>query len=201
MSRKSTLSTVLLVAGIGFLIAPALVPVQPTLIHDTTRGTIGNVSDIRADGYEIIAYENLSERGQQLYVQTLRSGGTYSVPVGEGAPDFRYPTPGELGETESYRERSALQGIVIERPSESNLPPPDEDINAAEQILEHRQRVNESESEISEAELRRQVGRYDLMMTRTARPPLQDPMSLAHLGIAALGVLAIGTGGYFRSKP
>ena len=199
MARKSTLSTALLVAGIVLLIAPALVPIQPTLVHDTTRGTIGNASEIRADGYEIIAYENLSQRGQQLYTQTLRSGGTYSVPVGEGAPDFRYPTPGELGETENYRERNALQGVVIERPSESDLPPPDEDVNAVEPMLEHRQRANESE--ISEAELRRQIGRYDLMMTRTARPPLQQPASLAHLAVAVLGVLAIGTGGYLRSKP
>ena len=199
MTRKSILSTVLLVAGIVLLIAPALVPIQPTLVHDTTRGTIGNASEIRADGYDIVAYENLSDRGQELYVQTLRSDGTYSVSVGEGAPDFRYPSPGELGEVENYRERNALQGVVIERPLESDLPPPDEDVDAAEQILEHRQRTNESE--VSEAELRRQIERYDLMMTRTARPPLQEPASLAHLGVAALGVLAFGTGGYLRSKP
>ena len=199
MTHKSILSTVLLVAGVVLLIAPALVPIQPTLVHDTTRGTIGNASEIRERGYDIVAYENLSDRGQELYVQTLRSGGTYSVPVGEGAPDFRYSTPGELGAAESYQERNALQNIVIERPSESDLPPPDEDVEAVEQILEHRQRANESE--ISEAELRRQIGRYDLMMTQTARPPLQDPVSFAHLAVAALGVLAIGTGGYLRSKP
>ena len=199
MTHKSILSTVLLVAGLVLLIAPTLVPIQPTLVHDTTRGTIGNASEISADGYEIVAYENLSDRGQELYVQTLRSGGTYSVPVGEGAPEFRYPTAGELGETESYQERNALQAVVIERPVASDLPPPDEDVAMAEQILEHNQRANESG--VSEAELRRQIGRYDLMTTRTARPPLQEPASLAHLGIAVLGVLAIGTGGYFRSKP
>ena len=199
MTHKSTLSTVLLVAGLVLLIAPALMPIQPTLVHDTTRDTIENASEISGDGYEIIAYENLSDRGQELYVQTLRSGGTYSVPVGEGAPEFRYSTAGELGEAESYHERNALQGVVIERPVAGDLPPPDEDVTMAEQILEHNQRANESG--MSEAELRRQIGRYDLMTTRTARPPLRDPASLAHLGIAVLGVLAIGTGGYFRSKP
>ena len=199
MTRKSILSTVLLVAGLVLLIAPALVPIQPTLVHDTTRGTIENASEITGDGYEIIAYENLSDRGQELYVQTLRSGGTYSVPVGEGAPEFRYSTAGELGKAESYQERNALQGVVIERPVAGDLPPPDEDVTMAEQILEHNQRANESG--LSEAELRRQIGRYDLVTTRTARPPLRDPASLAHVGIAVLGVLAIGTGGYFRSKP
>ena len=199
MTQNTTLSNALLVVGIALLIAPALFPIQPVLVHDTRQGSMGNASQIREQGYTIIPYENMSERGQRLYVQTLRNDGEYSVPMGEGAPEFTYPTPGELGEVEDYRDRVALQGIAIERPADGTLPPPDEPLRAAEHVKERYERNNQTAP--SEKETRRQIGRYDIMTTRTASPPLEEPTSLARLLAAAFGVLALGIGGYLRSKP
>ena len=199
MTRTSTASTVLLVAGIVLLTAPALFPIQPVLVHDATPGTVENASAIRADGYSIVAYENLSERGRELYVRTLRNGGEYSVPAGEGAPDFSYPTSGELGDADGYRERTALEGVAVERPPDADLPPPAEPLDAAEHLRERFEATNRTAP--SQSELRRRIARYDLLTTRTDRPPLRDPASLARLVAAAAGVLALGVGGYLRSKP
>ena len=199
MAQNTTLPKALLVVGIALLIAPALFPIQPVLVHDTRQDSVENASRIREQGYTIVTYENMSERGQQLYVQTLRSGGEYSVPMGEGATEFSYPTSGELDEVEDYRDRIALQGIAIERPANNDLPPPDEPIHAAEHVKERYERNNLTAP--SEEEIRRQIGRYDLMTTRTASPPLEEPTSLARLVAAGLGVLALGIGGYLQSKP
>ena len=199
MTRNTTISNVLLVVGLALLIAPALFPIQPILVHDTRPGTIDNASQIREQGYRIIAYENLSDRGQQLYVQTLGHGGEYSVPLGEGAPEFNYPTPSELGSVSDYRNRTALQGVAIERSAKSDLPPADEPLQAAESVQRRYERNNQTAP--SQKEIRRQIGRYDLMTTRTASPPLEEPTSLARVVVAALGVLALGIGGYLRSKP
>lgn len=199
MTHNATIPKVLLVVGVVLLIAPALLPIQPVLVHDTGKGSVENASVISERGYTIVAYENLSERGQQLYVQTLRNGGEYSVPVGDGAPEFTYPTPGELGEIRDYRERETLETIVIERPMNGELPPPDEPLHAAEHVKERYERNNWTAP--SEAEIRREIGRYDLMTTRTSSPPLQEPTSLARIVAAGLGVIAIGTGGYLGSKP
>lgn len=204
MTRNST-STALLVAGVALLVAPALLPVQPVLVHDTRDHTIHNASQIRAQGYEVVAYENMSERGQRLYVQALRNDGEYVVALEQGAPEFPYPTPDELGEVEDYRERTAMQVVAIERPPDADLPPPDEPVERAEHMREQFQRQNEetgrNRSVPSEAELRQRIGRYDLMRTRTAQAPLEQPASLARLGAVGLGVLALGVGGYLRSRP
>ena len=199
VSRNSTLSTALLVVGVGLLLAPALFPIPPVLIHDTGPESLENASEMRASGYTVVAYENLSERGQRLYVRTLRNDGEYRVPVGEGAPDFPYPAPAELGDADGYRERAAMQGVVVERPPDGDLPPPDEPVEAAEHVRERYERTDRTPP--AEAALRRRIGRYDVMTTRTGSPPIDHPRSLARVVAAALGVVALGTGGYLRSKP
>lgn len=198
MPRHTTLANALLVAGVALLVAPVLFPIQPVLYHDTHRGTVGNESQIQADGYEIVAYENLSERGQQLYVRTLRAGGEYRAPVDEGAPDFAYPSPTELADVRDYRNRNALQGIVVERPPDADLPPPHEPVEAAERSHRHAEERG-TEPEQSVEERRRQIARYDVMTTRTDRPPLTASSALLRLLSTAAGVLALGTGGYLRS--
>jgi hypothetical protein len=200
MSRISTLSTVLLVIGVVLLVAPALFPIQPVLYHDTRRGTIDNRTVLEERGFEIVAYENLSERGQELYVRTLEHDGRYSVPLGEGAPDYAYPTDGELGELRDYDDRQALEHVVIKRPPDADLPPPDEQVEAAEHVRERAiERGDEDPPTLEEA--RRQIARFDLMRTRTDNPPLDEPKSLARLVSVLVGVLAVASGGYLQSRP
>lgn len=213
MRRDVPLSSALLGLGIALLIAPVLLPIQPVLYHDTDPGTMANRTTLEDRGYEIIAYENLSARGQALYVQTLRSDGEYTVPLDEGAPEFAYPTAGELGALDDYRERERRQTIIIERPPEASLPPPGEPVEAAEHRVrdreERRKERNENGATAANrttagptvGELRQQIGRYDQMTTRTDRPPLTALSSLLRLGSVVGGILAIGIGGYVHSKP
>lgn len=200
MTRHTTLSGALVVLGIALLVTPALFPLQPVLYHDTRRGTMANESQIEQEPYEVVAYENLSERGQALYVRTLRADGEYRVGLDSGAPDFAYPTSAELAAADDYEARKELRGIVVERPPNADLPPADEPFHIAENAHERGER-RETASNQTQAELRRQIARYDVMTTRTDKPPLTAPSSLLRLISALAGVLAIGTGGYLRSKP
>lgn len=223
MTRYVTLPAVLVVFGIALLLLPALFPVQPVLYHETSPGTMANGSVLEEQGHTIVAYQDLSPRGQEHYLRALRNDGRSFVPQGEGASEFSYLTEGELGETDDYRERMALQTIVVERPPNTSLPPPDEPVEAAEHLLADERRAeedrrdgeagsgerssgestaeNDSETEPTVEELRRQIGRYDQMTTRTDHPPLSTPSSLLRLLSVIGGAVAIGTGGYLRSKP
>ena len=200
MTRYTTFTGALVVLGIALLVTPALFPLQPVSYHDTGRSVMGNESQIEQEGLEIVTYENLSERGQELYVRTLRSGGEHSVPMGEGASDFRYPTTAELREVQNYTARNELETIVIERPPNATLPPADEPVERAEHMVQ-REEERETASNRTEVEIRRQIARYDAMTTRTEKPPLTAPSSLLRLLSAVVGVLAIGTGGYLLTKP
>jgi hypothetical protein len=200
MTRQFTRSSALLGLGVVLLVAPALFPIQPVLYHDTGPRTLDNRTQLQEQGYEIITYENLSDRGQELYVQTLRNGGEYTVPLGEGAADFAYPTAGDLGNVSDYRERNALRSVVIERSANTDLPPPDEPVEAAEHRKE-RAEERGTEDNMSVEEHRQMIARYDVMTTRTDHPPLTTPTPLARLLSTVLGVLALATGGYLRSLP
>lgn len=217
MRGRLTPGGVLVAVGVLLVVWPALFPVQPVLYHDTGPRTMANGTDMERQGYTVVAYEDLSERGQQLYVATLENGGTYTVPVGEGASEYAYPTVDELGEVEDFRERRAMQRVVVERPPDADLPPADESVEFAEERLRDRregreERRNRAEEEgetpptpttetPSIEEMRQQTARYDLMSTRTDLPPLTAPQSLARLLSVLLGVVAVGAGGYVHSRP
>lgn len=197
-------TSVLVALGFVLLVAPAAVPLDPVLSHETRHGTHENESQLEAEGYAVIEYENLSERGQELYVETLRNGGTYTVAGGTGAPDFRYLTNAELGEVEDYRERERRTTVVIERPPNADLPPADERTERAAQFAEEFDDEEASQhpfANMTEDEIRAQIARYDLMQTRTVQPELTARPSLVRFGSAALGILTIGVGGYFGSRP
>lgn len=199
MIRRHTLTAALAVLGIALLVAPALFPLQPVLYHDTRPGTTGNASELRADGHDVVHYDDLSARGQELYVRTLREDGQYFVPKGQGAADFAYPALRELDGYEDHRRERLRRTVVIERPpNATDLPPADEDTRYAEHIARDEDRRG---SDRSEAELRRQIARYELMTTRTDSPPPTAPTALGRLLSSVLGVLAVGTGGYLRMQP
>jgi len=206
MIRHISIPRVLVVVGIVLLVAPALVPVQPILYHETRMGTTGNGTQIQSAGVEIIAYENLSERGQQLYVETLRNGGSYTVQQGAGASDFEYVSAAE--EADDPRQQRLSGSVAIERPPDADLPPADEPVGAAERERRRasEQAGNETGNETENAtdaaaERRAQIARYDLMSTRTDSPPLTDGSNLVRLLSAVLGVVGVSVGGYLTSRP
>ena len=213
MTSRLTRSHALLAVGLLLLVAPAVAPLQPVLEHDTTREKFENESALEAQGYRIVEYENLTDRGKELYVRTLENGGTYRVPVGDGASDFRYPTRAEVDAQEDYEARVELSHVVVERPENASLPPADEDVENAVEIAKERQQAREeqegegrttstaSRTTRSEAEIRRQVARYDVMQTRTTKPGLTSQPAVPRFGAAALGIGLVGVGGYLTARP
>ena len=193
MNRRNTLGTALVVLAVVLLVGPAVFPVQPVLTHDTDRTTRDSPSELREQGIPVVAYENLSERGQEAYVAALERE-DYRVGQDAGAPDFRYPTSAERREAFEADNMSGTGMVVIERPEDdSDLPPADERFFGPRE-------EEEAESEEELEERRQQVLRYDAMMTATGQPPLGSTRQLLRLGAVMLAVVSLGTGGYLLSS-
>lgn len=220
MIRHIDVAHGLLALGVTLLVAPAVVPIQPVLHHDTRPGTVQPRSELAAEDVKVVAYENLSERGQELYVRTLRSGGHYHVPLGEGAPDFEYPSPDDFGDERRFGPGSDTGRTVIERPPDADLPPPDEPTEEADEPREPpRARGERAGRPPTDAggetppgeddqtsgptieDRRRLIARYDVMVTQTSPPSLTSRATLLRVLSTVGGVLALGIGGYLRSKP
>ncbi|MFB6138463.1 MAG: hypothetical protein ABEJ42_09050 [Halobacteriaceae archaeon] len=117
MDRGTLVAVGLVLASLPLFFVPALFPAGDVLEHDTSPYLAANASLEGSDAARVVTYENLTERARTLYRETLRRGGTYRVPLDEGAPEFRYPEPG----TTDYRP------LVIVRPADADLPPADEE--------------------------------------------------------------------------
>jgi hypothetical protein len=197
VDRRNQLGAALVALAAVLFVLPAVFPVPVMLVHDT--GAVASVPPDRLEeaGYRVVAYENLSERGRELYVATLEQGGVYRVPLDRGAPEFAYPTPAERHEAYENRSRDSRLEVVIERPEDGgSLPPADEP---------HR-RPPEGDGDDGEGEETREretepvSSRYDAIRTATERPPLGSTPQLLRLAAAALAVVALGTGGYLLSS-
>ena len=196
--RLDTLGTVLVLAGVAALLLPALFPVQQVLYHETRPGTTANESELERQGHTVVEYENLSARGQEIYVAALRTPGEYTVPVGQGAPEFPYQRPANFSDGDDYQRQRALTSVVVERPEDADLPPPDEPVEVVAYEAEEREgSVNRTELERRQ----RQTARYDLLTVRKGTPPLTASSNLMRLGAALFGVVAVGVGGYLRASP
>jgi hypothetical protein len=189
MTRRNTLGTALVVLAVVLFVIPAFFPVEAVLIHNTRDSQPGEPDLIREDGYEIVAYENLSDRGQELYVQTLENGGEYSVSQSEGAPDFSYPTNAE--------RRAAFENESIDRPGAVVILRPEDDtaLPPADERPFGPPRENETEQERRDRNLR-----YDAMQTRTEQPSLGSVSQLLRLLAGLLAVISLGVGGYLISS-
>ena len=200
MNRRNTLGTALVVLAVVLLVGPAVFPVQPVLTHDTDRSTRDSPSELREQGVPIVAYENLSARGQELYVRTLENDGGLRVGRDAGAPDFQYPTSAERREAFEADNMSGTGMVVIERPEDdSDLPPPDERFFGPREE-EEEEVENDEQPEERREERRERVLRYDAMMTATGQPPLGSTRQLLRLGAVMLAVVSLGTGGYLLSS-
>ncbi|NHN43034.1 hypothetical protein G9C85_15555 [Halorubellus sp. JP-L1] len=205
MIARPTRSHVLIAVGLLLLVAPAFAPLQPVLEHDTHRTEFQNETQLEAEGYRVVEYESLSERGKALYVETLQNGGTYAVAADEGASDFRYPTAGELGDLDNATAYRGLAYVVVERPPNASLPPADERVESAQHLVNRSEEAAVGEETVgrnmSVEEVRAQIARYDVMETRTTQPDLTAEPALLRFGAAMLGVVLTGAGGYVSSKP
>ncbi|WP_246986782.1 hypothetical protein [Halorientalis marina] len=217
---RVTLAHALVAVGVVLLVVPALAPVQQYRVHDTRGGTTADRAELEESGIEVVAYENLSDRGQELYRETLENGGRYTVPIGQGAPDFDYGAEDRddgRGPTGPSVRRSGT--IAIERPPDADLPPADEPVEAVARAREReaaeRERARERDGDRRTStgngtatpttpdydEMRETITRYDMMQTTTDSPPLSDTANLLRLFPALVGVLCLGVGGYRSSLP
>jgi len=188
-SRRNKVGTALVGLAVVLFVVPAFFPVQAMLVHDTRASVPGEPELIREEGYEIVAYGNLSERGQELYGRTLENRGEYRIGQGEGASEFEYPTSAERRAAFENESRERSGRIAIKRPEDdAGLPQADERAFGPP-------REDESEEERRERSLR-----YDAMDTRTEQPPLGAPSQLARLAAALLAVISLGVGGYLLSS-
>lgn len=181
MNRRNQFGTALVVLAIALLTVPAFFPIQAVLIHDTNPITLDEREQIEGEGIEIVGYENLSERGQEVYVQALENGGEYRVSQGEGAPDFTYLTNYEQAEARQENRDTRPSYIAIERPEDADLPPADEPF-------------------MGDGERAQQAQRYDLMEVSKGSPPLDSTPQLLRLAVGLLAVVSAGIGGYLLSS-
>lgn len=172
--RRKRVALALVVLGVPLIGASVLVTPGAELVHSTadssTRST--NVTQMARYSYGVYNYSDLSERGQDLYVQTLEHDGEYRVPVGEGAPEFQYPTMADLRAATQDGNLSALQlsSLVIVRPDESgSLPPADEEPGHE---------------------------RYEAMRTMTKEPAVGSGAYVPQLLALVLGMVSVVAGAY-----
>ncbi|RXK49453.1 hypothetical protein [Halorientalis pallida] len=222
MISRSRISAALLVVGAVLLITPGVVPVQPVLSHEIGGAITAEPSELESEDVEVIAYENLSERGKELYERALRDDGSYVVPTGEGAPDFQYRAELETEREDDSVQRFGPRTVAIERPDDPDFPvvdervperrPPESEPGEADETgggdAEGGARASanttdapDDEPDERTAERPRDAGRYNLLRTSFGNPSLTDPGNLLRFVAVLAGVVILGSGGYLRSKP
>jgi hypothetical protein len=167
MNRQQAVIVGLLIAGLALLAAAVAVPVGQIDKHDTRAQSMQSNEEITAS-YTVLAYEELSDRGREVYRRALENDGTYAVPEGEGASEFTYLTRDELNGMSPEQQRQATQ-YVIDRRGASSLPPADESDPDA---------------------------RYDLITVGTYDPEFPSEQHVPNLAAAAVGLVCLGVGGY-----
>lgn len=190
MDRRNQLGAALVALAAVLFVVPALFPVQPMLMHDTGVSVNAPPAELEEQGYAVVAYENMSDRGQELYRETLERGGEYTVPQGTGAPEFGYPTAEERRRAYENDTQTRPGAVVIERPADDgSLPPADERYFGP----------REEGEDVNESQRRETIMRYDVMNTQTGMPPLGATPQLLRLGAVLLAVVFLGAGGYLLS--
>jgi len=177
--RRRAVGTGLLVLGVLSLVVPALVPVGSEHIHDTRPATDESRAELEDRGVPVLAYDDLSDRGQEVYREALLTGGAYSVPTGQGIQAL------------DYRDTDS-RFVAIKRPADAeDLPPADE------------LRVGPVDEDLPEDERQRRQNaqRYDLMEVNTGPPSLDSAPQLLRLVVGLLAVLLLGVGGYLSALP
>lgn len=177
--RRRAVGAGLLVLGVLSLVAPVFLPVGSELVHDTGPFTDENRAGLEERGVTVVAYESMSERGQELYREALLTDGRYSVPTGEGIPRLSYPD----GDSRL---------VAVERPADDEDLPPSDELGSV---------PTEGDLPEEERERRQTVQRYDLMELSTGTPPLDSLSQLLRLVAGLVAVVSLGAGGYLSALP
>jgi len=189
MNERKKYGILLVLIGIVLGGVTLAFPVEPVLVHDTRPTNNLNESLAEEFNIRVVEYENLSDRGQELYVKSLENGGLYRVPIGKEASDWSYPTVDEQRPPgrDAPANYTSNVDIIVERPeNDSHLPPADEDPSLA---------TNSPANEST-------VTRYDLMTTRTKKPPIGSGAHVPRVLGLVLGLSSLTAGGYLLvSKP
>lgn len=205
MIDRSRISAALLVVGAVLLIAPALAPVQPVLSHEVGGTITAERSDLRNEDIAVITYENLSDRGKELYEQALRNGESYRVPVGEGASDFQYRLEPDAQPDDDSTRPYGPRTVAIERPDDPDFPVVEERIPERRPPEGAQRETGATGDSAGSSEQRaqgeRERQRYNIVQPRLTQPPLTDSGNLLRFVSVLAGVVAVGGGGYLRSKP
>jgi hypothetical protein len=187
MEKRSKIGIGLIGLGLVLMGLTLAFPVEPVLIHDTSEPWEFNKSKSEELGYRVVSYENLSDRGQELYVRTLEADGRYKTSVDEGAKDWEYPTKGEQRAPGVIAENDQTTNVavIIERPeNDSHLPPASGGDDSGES-------ANDTD-----------YRRYDKMETVQRTPPIGSGAHIPRLLGLLLSVASLTGGGYLiATKP
>jgi hypothetical protein len=214
---RSRIAAALLVVGAILLIAPAVMPVQQILLHEAEGPLLIERAELEERGVEVVAYENLSDRGKELYEQTLRNDGSYRIPAGQGATDFQYRTELDADEESEPRQRFGPRVVAIERPEDGDLPTLDRGVPERRPPNSEPREASEASGETdgepgdttatstdetgNQSPEQREETEYTLLRTSYGQPPLTDSGNLLRFVSVLAGVVMLGSGGYLRSKP
>lgn len=179
MERRTLLGILLIVVALPLLAMPATMSVEPYQYHETTptldafneSGSV-NESRLESNVATVVAYQNLSERGQELYTKSLENDGRITFPVGEGAPDFEYLSEADVSElppSEAYKAGT----VIVKRPIDTDLPAPDENSNDT---------------------------RYDFMAYGQEKPDFPSEEHVPQVVLPILGFCALAGGAYLISN-
>lgn len=164
MKRIVFVALALVLVGIVSIGVPVAFPPEDVYMHDTSlrfndpqnasetiqKGNLSSLSSPAEIEYQLVSYQNLSDRGKTIYRDSLRAEDNYWVT--EGAEDWTYGN-----------------WIVLKRPTDSTLPPADEENGSAQ---------------------------FDVMSTWQDSPPYTSVPWLSRLGLLAFGVITLTVGGY-----
>jgi hypothetical protein len=160
MNRTAVVATVLLGVGVFGIVAPLAFPPGDVYKHDTTiswanpDNQTAIQQSIQDEDIEVFSYSNLSDRGQQIYLDALETEPGANYWTKRPAPDWSY-------------DDSRM--IIIQRPSDADLPPVDEN----DETL-----------------------RYDLMTVWQGSHPIVSVSWALRVVALAVGVVSLTAAGY-----
>ena len=172
MHRRTQVAVALALLAIPLLGMPAILPVDPVLVHNTGDTTkANNTSALQQYHYGVYDASNLSERGREIYRNALQTEDAYRVPVGQGAPEFQYPTREAVSNLSQTNITAALRmsSVALVRSPDDGLPPADEAEGARE---------------------------FETLSTYTAEPEMGSGAYVHHILGLALGMVALVSAAY-----
>lgn len=112
MDRQLKVVAALLIVGVALLGATTTFSDEQARIHDTSPEAPETVERYEDPAYTVVAFEDMNDRGQSIYLDAITSGGEWTRPIGEGVGHWPY-------DEQRY--------LIVDRAGNDSLPPADED--------------------------------------------------------------------------